>query len=114
MMAMKIRVLNHDVTSDSTTNRVNTAGLYATRNYIPLIARVLLSALFLWSGISKVLHPIATQQYMAAAGMPLTGFFLIAAIVQELGGGVLLLTGYKARIGAGILAFFTLIATFIF
>ncbi|HEY9658934.1 MAG TPA: DoxX family protein [Allocoleopsis sp.] len=90
------------------------SGLYTTRNYIPLIARILLAALFLWSGIGKILNPAGTQQYMASHGMPLTGLFLIAAIVIELGGGLSLLLGYKPRIGALALAVFLVVATLIF
>jgi uncharacterized membrane protein YphA (DoxX/SURF4 family) len=43
-------------------------------SYILLISRVLLSAIFVWSGIGKILDPTSTQQYMAAHGMPATGF----------------------------------------
>lgn len=92
----------------------NVTGLYATRNVIPLISRILLSSLFLWSGVNKILHPAETQQYMASAGMVLTGVFLVAAILIEILGGLSVLLGYKARLGALALAIFTLIATFIF
>jgi hypothetical protein len=53
-----------------------TDGLYATRNLLPLIAQILLVAIFLWSGVNKMLHLADTQAYMAAFGMPLTGLFL--------------------------------------
>ena len=112
---MKVRIINS--TPDATaleTQRANKTGLYATRNHLPLIARILLSALFLWSGANKVLHPEMTQQYMAANGMPFTGFFLVAAIAIELLGGLSLLLGVQARLGAIALAVFTVIATFIF
>ncbi|MBD2461916.1 DoxX family protein [Oscillatoria sp. FACHB-1407] len=109
---------NHIPNSESTTESSTTAtvdrGLYATRNHIPLIARILLSALFLVSGINKILNPAATQDYMASAGMPLTGLFLVAAIALELGGGLSVLLGYRARWGAIALIGFTAIATLIF
>lgn len=95
-------------------NHESNSGLHATRNHIPLIARVLLSALFLWSGVNKILHPAQTQQYMAAHGMPLTGLFLIAAIIVELGGGLSVLLGYRSRLGAAALALFLIPATLIF
>lgn len=108
---MKIRVL---ATAAPTPAQPDRTGLYATRNHIPLIARILLSALFILSGINKILHPAETQQYMAAFGMPLTGLFLPAAIVIELVGGLSVLLGVYARIGAIALIVFTAIATLIF
>ncbi|MGB3491604.1 MAG: DoxX family protein [Elainellaceae cyanobacterium] len=89
-------------------------GLHATRNHIPLIARILLSALFLWSGVSKILAPVGTQEYMTAYGMPLTQLFLIGAIALELLAGLSLLLGYKMQLGAIALIAFTVVATLIF
>jgi putative oxidoreductase len=84
------------------------------QNYVLLIARALLSALFIWSGINKILDPAGTQQYMAAYGMPWTSVFLVAAIVTELGGGLSVLLGYRSRLGAAVLALFLIPATLIF
>ncbi len=94
--------------------RSSTTGLYATRNLLPLIARILLVAIFLWSGMNKILHPTETQAYMAAFGMSLTWLFLPAAIALELLGGLSVLLGIYPRLGAAALAFFTLITGFIF
>lgn len=83
-------------------------------NLLSLAARVLLSALFLMSGINKILNPAATQQYMASYGMPLTGLFLMGAIALELAGGLSVLLGYKSRWGAIALIIFLIPATLIF
>ncbi|MBI4780740.1 MAG: DoxX family protein [Oscillatoriophycideae cyanobacterium NC_groundwater_1537_Pr4_S-0.65um_50_18] len=108
----------HSVRSSSletqTEQHSSTTGLYATRNLLPLIARILLVAIFFWSGVNKILHPAETQAYMAAFGMPLTWFFLPAAIALELLGGLSVLLGIYPRLGAAALAFFTLITGFIF
>lgn len=112
---MRVRIHNSATRSPmSQSEPLNDTGLHATRNYIPLMARILLSALFLWSGVNKMLHPAETQQYMAAAGMPLTGLFLVAAILIEVLGGLSVLLGYRARIGAIALTVFTIVATLIF
>jgi putative oxidoreductase len=84
------------------------------QSYIPLIARALLSALFLWSGVNKALDPVGTQQYMAAHGMIFTEALLMAAIVIEIGGALSVLLGYRARLGAAALALFLVPATLIF
>ena len=83
-------------------------------NLLSLAARVLLSALFLMSGINKILNPADTQQYMASYGMPLTGLFVMGAIALELAGGLSVLLGYKARWGAIALIIFLIPATLIF
>ncbi len=103
-------------TSDSTSQSPSetSQGWYATRNHIPLIARILLSAMFLWSGVQKILHPADTQAYMSAYGMPLTSLFLAIAILLELGGGLSVLLGYKVRWGAIALIVFLIPATLIF
>jgi putative oxidoreductase len=85
-----------------------------SHHFVPLIARILMAIIFLWSGIGKILAPVATQQYMAAAGMPLTGLFLVLAILIELLGGLSLLLGYKTRWGSLALIIFVVAATLIF
>ncbi|MUH00680.1 DoxX family membrane protein [Scytonema sp. UIC 10036] len=82
--------------------------------YIPLIARSSLASVFLESGVNKILHPVATQQFMAAHGMPFTGLFLVSAIILELVAGLSVLLGYKARWGAIALIKFLITVTFIF
>ena len=80
----------------------------------PLLGRALISIIFLMAGYGKLTDPAGSQQYMAAHGMPLTGFFLVCTIILELGGGLSLLLGYKARWGATALAIFLVPVTLIF
>ncbi len=89
-------------------------GSSATRNQIPLLARILVSAIFIWSGIGKVMNPAGTQEYMSAYGMKFTSILLLAAIAVEILGGLSLLLGIKPRYGAAALALFLVPATFIF
>ncbi len=79
------------------------------------VSRALLSAIFLAAALDKILHPAATMQYMVANGMTvLTGLFLMCAIVIEILGGLSVLLGYKARLGAMILVVFLIPTTLIF
>ena len=89
-------------------------GLYTSKNVISLVARILLSALFLWSAFNKIMNPAATQQYMTANGLPLVGLLYLATVAVELGGGLSVLLGYKVRWGAIALAIFLIPATLIF
>jgi putative oxidoreductase len=52
--------------------------------------------------------------WMASAGMPMVGLLLPLAILIELGGGIALIVGFKARWVALALAGFTLVASLIF
>lgn len=85
-----------------------------TYRYVPLVGRILLSLIFILSGIGKITNLSATSGYMASKGMPAVHFFLVMAILFELGGGLSVLTGFKARLGALALIVFVIPATLIF
>jgi putative oxidoreductase len=51
---------------------------------------------------------------MQAQGVPLSGLLVYAAGLVELGGGILLAVGYRAKIAAALLAAFTVVATLVF
>jgi putative oxidoreductase len=71
--------------------------------YGTLAARILLSQIFLISGVMKIVNWSGTEAEMAGRGMFLVPFFHVAATVVELGAGLSLLLGYKARLGALVL-----------
>ncbi|HBX42831.1 MAG TPA: DoxX family protein [Deltaproteobacteria bacterium] len=79
-----------------------------------LIARILLSNVFLFSGVKKVFAFSATQAYMMKYGMKMAVLFLVLAILFEIGGGLMLLLGYLPRLGAFALLLFLLPATVVF
>jgi putative oxidoreductase len=110
---MKIKLLAPDSASPNS-RPANAAQVSHDRDIIPLVARILLAAIYLVSGVNKILNPAGTQEYMAANGMFWTGLFLVAAIAIELAGGLSLLLGYKTRLGAIALIIFLIPATLIF
>ena len=79
---------------------------------VSLIARVLLSAIFIAAGIQKITGYDGTVAYMATFGVPAT--LLPAVIALELGGGLLILFGLWSRWAALGLAIFTIIAAGVF
>ena len=83
-------------------------------HYLPLIARVLLSAIFIKSGFGKISNFAGTQEFMASKGIPLAGLMLVVTIIVLLLGGFSVLLGYKARLGAWLLIGFLIPATLIF
>jgi putative oxidoreductase len=80
----------------------------------PLAGRAAISAIFLLSAAGKLADYSGTAGYMASKGMPFVPFFLVMAILFELAGGLSVLLGYKARIGAAALIVFLIPATLIF
>jgi putative oxidoreductase len=71
---------------------------------------VLLSTLFLSSGLGKLVAPAETIAYIASAGLPLAQLGYAAALVVEIGGGLLILVGLQTRITATVLAIFSVLA----
>ena len=82
------------------------------QNFAELGGRVLLSALFLLSGVGKIGGYAATAGYMASLGVP--GALLPLVIGTEVLGAIALIIGWQTRIVAFLLAGFTLLSAFIF
>lgn len=78
------------------------------------IGRVLLSVLFVLSGISKVTNPAGTIGYIASTGAPFPEVGYAIALIVELGFGTALLLGFKARIVGLVLAGFTIVTALMF
>jgi putative oxidoreductase len=84
-----------------------------SNRYLPLLGRVLIGAPFMLSGLSKLAAHDATVGYIGSIGLPFPQLGWLIAMAVEMGGGALLLIGYRARIVALVVALFTL-ATAIF
>jgi putative oxidoreductase len=82
--------------------------------YLPLLGRLMLGLPFAMSGLGKLAAYGATTAMISAAGLPLPPLAYAVAIVVELGGGVLLIAGFHARIAAIALAVFSLAAAISF
>jgi putative oxidoreductase len=82
--------------------------------YGPVVARVLISQIFLISGIMKIVDWSGTEAQMAAKGMFAIPFFHVAALLVERGAGLSLLLGYKTRLGALVLFLFLIPVTLVF
>lgn len=77
-----------------------------------LVARILLSHIFILAGINKISGYAGTQGYMESVGVP--GMLLPLVIILEIAGGVAILVGWQTRIAAYALAGFTAVAAIIF
>jgi len=77
-----------------------------------LVGRILLSLVFLVAGYRKLMAVAGSAGYLAKLGFPMPDVMVWVAIAIELGAGILLVLGWKARWAAWLLALFTLIAAF--
>jgi putative oxidoreductase len=81
---------------------------------LALIGRVVLAAVFILSGVSKLGAASEFQGYIASVGLPAPLLGYIIALIVEIGGGALLLVGYRTKLVAGVLAAFCVIAAILF
>ena len=84
------------------------------QNPLSLLGRARLALLFIPAGFAKIAGFAGTAAYIASKGVPFPEVAAAAAIVIELGLGLLLLIGWQARWAALGMAIFTLVITFIF
>src|SRR5579859_4512805 len=81
------------------------------REIVLLVARLLLAAIFIWSGYNKLVHYDYMQGYMVSVGVP--GWSMPILILWELGGGLLLLLGAFTRPVALALVVFSVVSALI-
>jgi putative oxidoreductase len=79
-----------------------------------LLGRVLLSLIFVISGAKKIATFAGTAGAIASKGLPAAEILAALTICVELGGGLLLLIGLKARWAGLALAIFTILASVLF
>jgi putative oxidoreductase len=84
------------------------SGGTSATNYAAAAGRILLAAIFLLSGFSKVADPASALGYIGSVGLPLPTLALGIAILVEIVGGLALILGYRTRLVALALAGFSL------
>jgi len=82
------------------------------KTYAVPLGRLLLSSLFIWAGVGKLMNPSGTAQYFANVHIPVPEVAVWVVIIIELIGGLAILVGYQTRWVAAILAIFCLITGF--
>jgi putative oxidoreductase len=84
------------------------------RDFAVPVGRLLLALIFIISGFNKVMGWPGVVGAVEAKGLPIPLLFGAGAIVAELGGGLLVALGFKARFGALVLIVFTIVTTVVF
>jgi putative oxidoreductase len=96
----------------SITTATTNEGNRVLTSTIEVAGRVLLAALFLLAGLSKLGAYSATAAYMTSAGVP--GALLPAVIATEVLGALAIILGWKTRVVATLLAGFSLLTALTF
>lgn len=79
---------------------------------VDLVGRILIAAIFVQAGYTKIGGYAGTAGYMESQGVP--GFLLPAVIAIELIGGLAIIVGFQTRLVALAIAGFTLLAGLLF
>jgi putative oxidoreductase len=81
---------------------------------LALVGRILLGLIFVWSGFQKLTGFSGTVGYIASKGLPMAEVLAALSVAIELGGGILLAVGWKARWAATVMFLFTIPITLVF
>lgn len=82
--------------------------------YLTAAGRVLLSIMFIMSGLGKFADPASTSGMIAQAGLPAATALTYLAAIFETVAGLAILVGYQTRIAALLLAAFCVFTGFVF
>ena len=88
--------------------------LEAVKPVLQLVGRVLLSAIFVVAGIRSISDFPMFSSYMAAFGVPWPKVLLPLAIILEIGAGLMLVLGIRAREASAVLLAYTVLVMFVF
>src|ERR1700693_283512 len=78
-----------------------------------LVGRILVALIFVISGVGKITGYAGTAGYMASKGIPMVDVLLPLTILVELGGGLLIAIGWKARWAATVTFLFLIPVTLV-
>ena len=80
-----------------------------TTRYFPFVGRLMIGLPFAMSGLGKLGAYSATTGMISAVGLPFPPLAFAVSVAIELGGGLFLIAGYRARYVAATLALFSLV-----
>ncbi len=82
---------------------------------LTVIGRLMICTIFFMSAVgNKIPNFAGVAKYMESAGVPAPQLMLVGAIAFLIVGSVSVILGFKARIGAGLLLVFLVLATYYF
>lgn len=85
-----------------------------SESIVPLAGRLLISTIFIFSGLSKIPGHAAMAGFAASKGLPAADLAIWLAAAVEILGGLSILSGFQARIGAWVLFLFLIPTSVVF
>ena len=85
-----------------------------TQSLVALVGRILIALIFVVSGFNKIGGFEGTVGFIASKGLPMPQVLAALTIALELGGGIMLIAGYKVRWVAIAFFLWLIPTTFIF
>src|ERR1700691_4213202 len=82
------------------------------KTWLPPLARLLLSSVFIWTGITQLRDPAGTEQYFEHVHVPGGSAAVWISIIIHIVFGLGVLVGFQTRISAAVLAIFCLATAF--
>lgn len=83
-----------------------------SRNFVLLLARLLMCSLFIWDGVLQLRNPAAAAEYFNSVHVPLYTIAVLPSVALHLLAGAAILIGFKTRWAAALLALFCLATAF--
>jgi putative oxidoreductase len=77
------------------------------------LARILISAIFVYSGISQLMHFDATVHVLAATGIPLPAVAAVISTIIDLAGAAMIIVGWQTKLAAAIQFVYLIPVTFL-
>ena len=86
----------------------------SNQNLAALIGRILVAAIFVLSGFNKMGDFAGTSAMMSSVGLPMAELLLVATILIEVVGGLMIIIGWQTRLAAAALFLFMIPVTVVF
>jgi putative oxidoreductase len=83
-------------------------------DFLILLGRVALAAMFIYAGYGKFADLAGTAAYIASKNLPMPQVLAVAAGATELLGGALVVLGWQTRLAAILLFLFTAASAYLF
>ena len=74
----------------------------AARDYLPVLARILMASLFIWDGVIQLRDPAGTVEYFTSLDIPMPAVAVWVSIAVHLLGGIGVLVGFLTRAAAAL------------
>ena len=84
------------------------------RGFTDPLARILIVAIFVYTGFTKLMHFGATAHMIGEKGIPLAAVAAAIAILIELGGAMLIIVGWQTKLAANVQFIYLVFITFMY